>query len=208
VGHDRAPEPGQVYDANRPGITAQAIVAGAEVLTSGVVPDERGATIAAVREALDADPAPDLLITTGGVSVGPHDHFRPAFEAVGVRETLFGVQIRPGHPLWLGVRDRQVVLGLPGNPVSAAVCFHAFARPLLSIDDDWATTRPLGAPYAKATPRTELIRCTEVAGALHPMSRQGSRDMTSLAGATHLAVIPAEAERLEAGALVRCCRLV
>jgi len=207
VGHDRVPEPGQVYDANRPGITAQAIAAGAEVLTSGVVADDREATIAAVREALDADPAPDLLITTGGVSVGPHDHLRPAFEAVGVRETLYGVQIRPGHPLWLGVRGHQVVLGLPGNPVSAAVCFHAFARPLLSIDDDWSATRPLGAPYAKRTPRTELIRCTEVAGALHPMPRQASHDMTSLAGATHLAVIPAEAERLEAGEPVRCCRL-
>ncbi len=207
VSHEKVLEPGQVYDANRPGIAAQAIAAGAEVLASAVVADDREATIAAVRAALDADPAPDILITAGGVSVGPHDHFRPAFEAVGVQETLFGVQIRPGHPLWLGVRGAQVVIGLPGNPVSAAVCFHAFARPLLSHDDDWATTRPLGAAYAKATPRTELIRCTEVAGALHPMPRQASHDMSSLAGATHLAVIPAEAERLEAGELVRCCRL-
>lgn len=200
--------PGQVYDANRPGITAQAIAAGAVVLTSGVIPDDREATIAAIRAALDADPAPDLLITAGGVSVGPHDHLRPAFQALGVRETLFGVEIRPGHPLWLGVRGSQVVLGLPGNPVSAAVCFHAFARPLLGHEDDWTTTMPLGAPYAKRNPRTELIRCTQVAGALHPMARQASHDMTSLAGATHLAVIPAEAEVLDAGEPVRCCRLV
>lgn len=207
VGPDRVLGPGQVYDANRPGIAAQAVAAGAEVLGTALVPDDRRATIAAVRAALDADPAPDLVITAGGVSVGPHDHFRPAFEAVGVREALFGVEIRPGHPLWLGVRGAQVVLGLPGNPVSAAVCFHAFARPLLSHDDDWSATRPLGASYAKATPRTELIRCAEVDGALHPMPRQASHDMTSLAGATHLAVIPAEAERVEAGEPVRCCRL-
>ena len=207
VSQEQVLQPGQVYDANRPGITAQAVAAGAEVLTSGVIPDDREATIEAIRAALDADPGPDLLITTGGVSVGPHDHFRPAFEAVGVAETLFGVQIRPGHPLWLGVRGRQVVLGLPGNPVSAAVCFHAFARPLLSHDDDWTTTMPLGAAYAKPTPRTELIRCIEQGGALHPMARQASHDMTSLAGATHIAVIPVEAERLDAGAPVRCCRL-
>lgn len=207
VSHEKVLQPGQVYDANRPGISAQAVAAGADVLTSGVIPDERGATIAAIRAALDADPAPDLLITTGGVSVGRHDHLRPAFEALGVRETLFGIEIRPGHPLWLGVRGSQVVLGLPGNPVSAAVCFHAFARPLLSHEDDWDTTMPLAAPYAKRTPRTELIRCTEAAGALRPMARQASHDMTSLAGATHLAVIPAEAERLEAGERVRCCRL-
>ena len=173
-----------------------------------MVPDDREATIAAVREALDADPAPDLLVTTGGVSVGPHDHLRPAFEAVGVREMLFGVQIRPGHPLWLGVRGRQVVLGLPGNPVSAAVCFHAFARPLLSIDDDWATTRAPRRRLRQGDPAHRADPLPEVAGALHPMPRQASHDMTSLAGATHLAVIPAEAERLEAGELVRCCRLV
>lgn len=100
-----------------------------------------------------------------------------------------------------------MVLGLPGNPVSAAVCFHAFARPLLSHDDDWTTAKPLGTPYSKGTPRTELIRCAEIGGALHPMPRQASHDMTSLAGATHLAVIPAEAERLDAGERVRCCRL-
>ncbi len=207
VGHDRVLAPGQVYDANLPGIAAQARAAGAEVRTGGTVPDDRDATIAAVAAALDADPPPDLLVSAGGVSVGRHDHLRPAFEALGVRETLFGVSIRPGHPLWLGVRGAQVAIGLPGNPVSAAVCFHAFARPLLSVDDDWDTRLPLGAPYRSGTPRTELIRCREIDGALHPMARQASHDLTSLAGATHLAVIPAEADALEIGARVRCCRL-
>ncbi|MGE3140874.1 MAG: molybdopterin molybdotransferase MoeA [Thermoleophilia bacterium] len=207
VTQDQVLAPGQVYDANRPGIAAQARAAGAVVLGTGIVRDDRAATVAAVRAALDFDPAPDLLITTGGVSVGPHDHLRPAFEAAGVEEVLFGVQIRPGHPLWLGVRGRQVVIGLPGNPVSAAVCFHAFARPLLSVDDDWSTTMPLAVAYTKPTPRTELIRCREEGGALAPMARQASHDVTSLAGASHLAVIPSEAERLEAGERVRCCRL-
>jgi molybdopterin molybdotransferase len=72
-----------------------------------------------------APPAPDLLVTTGGVSVGRHDHLRPALEACGVREVLYGVEIRPGHAMRLGRRGPQLVLGLPGNPVSAAVCFHA-----------------------------------------------------------------------------------
>jgi molybdopterin molybdotransferase len=204
---DRVLAPGQVYDANRPGIAAQARSAGAEVLAGPLLPDDRAATVSALRASLDADPAPDLLVTTGGVSVGPHDHLRPAFAEVGVEEVLFGVRIRPGHPLWLGVRGRQVAIGLPGNPVSAAVCFHAFARPLLSVDDDWSGRMPLAAAYRKPTPRTELIRCREVGGALVPMPRQASHEVTSLAGATHLAVVPAEAERLEAGERVRCCRL-
>lgn len=207
VTQDHVLAPGQVYDANRPGIAAQARAAGAVVLTSGLIPDDLPATVAALRAALDAEPAPDLLVTTGGVSVGRHDHLRPAFAEVGVEEVLFGVRIRPGHPLWLGVRGGQVAIGLPGNPVSAAVCFHAFARPLLSVADDWGARMPLASDYATATPRTELIRCREEGGALVPMARQASHEVTSLAGATHLAVIPAEAERFAAGERVRCCRL-
>ncbi len=204
--------PGQVYDANRPGITAQARAAGAEVIAAAVVPDDRRATIAALREALpegegDADLAPDLVVTTGGVSVGDHDHLRPAFAAVGAHEILFGVQIRPGHPLWLGRHGDRIILGLPGNPVSAAVCFHAFGRPLLGRDDGWERRMPLSADYAKGTPRTDLIRCREVGGALEPLPRQASHNVTSLAGATHLAAIPADRDVVAAGELVRCCPL-
>lgn len=204
--------PGQVYDANRPGIAAQARAAGADVIAAAVVPDDRGATIAALRQALpdhdaQADSAPELLVTTGGVSVGDHDHLRPAFAAVGAQEILFGVQIRPGHPLWLGRHGDRVILGLPGNPVSAAVCFHAFGRPLLGRDDGWERRLPLASDYAKDTPRTELIRCREVDGALEPLPRQGSHAVTSLAGATHLAAIPAERSAVAAGELVSCCPL-
>ena len=157
--------------------------------------------------ALDGD-RPDLLVTIGGVSVGRHDHLRPALEACGVREVFFGVEIRPGHPLWLGERGEQLVLGLPGNPVSAAVCFHAFGRQLLGPG------RRLGAPdadgrrYAKGTPRTELVRCVEMDGALRPLPRQGSHAITSLAGATHLAVIDAARREVVAGEQVRTARLV
>lgn len=202
--------PGQVYDSNRPGVTAQAIAAGARVVASVLVPDDRERTLATVRGLLDPDgrhDAPELLVTIGGVSVGRHDHLRPALEAAGVREILFGVEIRPGHPLWLGRRGEQLVLGLPGNPVSAAVCFHAFGRPLLGRADQWEPRRPLGARYTKQTPRTELVRCREIDGALHPLPRQGSHAVTSLAGATHLAAIEAPVRELAAGEPVRCCRL-
>jgi molybdopterin molybdotransferase len=202
--------PGQVYDANRPGIAAQARAAGAEVVVTALIPDDRAATVAALRAAFDpsGDEPPHLVVTIGGVSVGRHDHLRPALEEVGVREILFGVQIRPGHPLWLGAAaDGRLVIGLPGNPVSAAVCFHAFGRPLLGRDDDWTAELPLAEPYAKDTPRTELVRCAERGGALVPLPRQGSHAVTSLAGATHLAVVPAERSRVAAGERLRACRL-
>ena len=204
--------PGQVYDANRPGIAAQARAAGARVIAAALVPDDLEATVAGLRQALqgfdgDPDSAPDLVVTIGGVSVGDHDHLRPALEAVGAREILYGVQIRPGHPLWLGRVNHRLVLGLPGNPVSAAVCFHAFGRPLLGRIDSWDRRLPMAGDYVKDTPRTELIRCREVAGALEPLPRQGSHAITSLAGATHLAVIPAERAGVGAGELVNCCPL-
>ena len=204
------PGPGQIFDSNRSGIAAQARAAGAEVIDSILVPDDLAATEAALREALDGAggrQVPDLVVTIGGVSVGRHDHLRPALEACGVRQVFYGVEIRPGHPLWLGARDDQVVLGLPGNPVSAAVCFHAFGRELLGWPEDWESRLPLGSAYSKDTPRTELLRCREADGALHPLPRQGSHAITSLASATHLAVIPAERSESATGDLVRTCRL-
>jgi molybdopterin molybdotransferase len=202
--------PGQVFDANRPGVAAQAAAAGARVVALEVVPDDREATVARLAELLDGRDGqpPDLLVTSGGVSVGRHDHLRPALAACGVREVLYGVEIRPGHPLWLGRRGEQLVLGLPGNPVSAAVCFHAFGRPLLGRADSWERRMPMAARYAKSTPRTELVRCVEEGGALHPLPRQGSHALTSLAGATHLAVVDAERREVAAGEAVRTCRLV
>ena len=196
--------PGQVHDANRAGLAAQARAAGAEVLASELARDERAATIAALARLLDGDgDPPDLLVTIGGVSVGRHDHLRPALEAVGVAEVLYGLRIRPGHPLWLGECGAQLVLGLPGNPVSAAVCFHLFGRPLLGRDEPWDRTAPLAEPYRKGTRRADFVRCRREGHALRPLPRQASHAVTSLAGADALAWIPEEAEELPAGAPVR-----
>ncbi len=197
--------PGQVYDANRVGLAAQARAAGAEVVATDLVRDERAATIATLSRLLEGDggPRPDLLVTIGGVSVGRHDHLRPALQAAGVREVLYGLRIRPGHPLWLGERGDQIVLGLPGNPVSAAVCFHLFGRPLLGRDEPWDRTAPLADAYRKGTRRAEFVRCRREGDALRPLPRQASHAITSLAGADALAWIPEEAEELAAGAHVR-----
>lgn len=199
--------PGQVYDANRVGLAAQAAAAGAEVVACELVGDDRDATTATVARLLAGGGAegapPDLLVTIGGVSVGRHDHLRPALEAAGVDQVFFGVQIRPGHPLWLGRRGEQRVLGLPGNPVSAAVCFHVFGRPLLGRDEPWDRSAPLAEAYVKDTPRAEFIRCARDGDALRPLPRQGSHAVTSLAGAAALAWIPAERERMAAGERVR-----
>ena len=74
----------------------------------------------------------EVLIVSGGVSVGPHDHVRPALSTLGVQERFWGVALQPGKPTWFGTRDRKLVFGLPGNPVSAVVTFALFAWPALA----------------------------------------------------------------------------
>ena len=73
----------------------------------------------------------DVLVLSGGVSVGPHDHVKPALHALGVDEVFWRVALRPGRPTWFGTRGDTLVFGLPGNPVSAMVTFMLFARPAL-----------------------------------------------------------------------------
>lgn len=188
---------GEVWDVNGVALPPLLHAAGAEVVDVRGVADDRVATVAALERALEEA---DLVVTSGGVSVGDHDHVRPALEGLGVEEVFWGVGIRPGHPLYLGAREATRVLAVPGNPVAATVCLLVFGRPLLGCADVW-TEVPLAAAYRPGTRRTDLIRCRVDAEGLHlhPARRQASHDVTSLAEATHIAAIPAGTEEWPAG---------
>ncbi len=105
-------EPGKIHESNRLTLDLLARDAGADVVVHPVVPDDRDAT----RAAIEAGLAGDVLLITGGVSVGPHDHVKPALEAAGVEEVFWRVRLKPGKPLWFGHRGRTLVFGLPGQP--------------------------------------------------------------------------------------------
>ncbi len=116
-------------------------------------PDDRDATLAAVERGLPGD----VLVVSGGVSVGPHDHVKPAFEACGVEEVLWRVRIKPGKPMWFGRRGETLVFGLPGNPLSSIVCFCVFIEPALrrlqGERDAAPAARPrAGSPRPRAPP--------------------------------------------------------
>src|SRR5262249_59132506 len=100
---------------------------GARVVHNPSVEDDFEATKAAIERGLEGD----VLIVSGGVSVGPHDHVKPALEACGVEEVFWRVRIKPGKPLWFGRRGRTLVFGLPGNPLSAIVGMAVFIQPAL-----------------------------------------------------------------------------
>jgi molybdopterin molybdotransferase len=185
--------PGQIHDSNAPMLRALAVQAGARVTTARLA-DDRGATEAGIRGALDGA---DLVVLSGGVSVGPHDHVKPALAACGVEEVFWRVALRPGRPTWFGVRraDGTLVLGLPGNPVSAYVTFLLFARPALArlqgADAAAAGAQVrLAEAVARHPDRDECVRVVLGPDGARPTGPQGSHILSSLVRADGLAVIP------------------
>ena len=120
-------EPGQIYESNRALIAAALAPAGAELELLPVARDED----AEHRAALERGLAADVLVSSGGVSMGPHDLVRRVAAELGVEEVFWGVAVKPGKPLSFGVRGRTLVFGLPGNPVSSLVGALVFVRPAL-----------------------------------------------------------------------------
>jgi molybdopterin molybdotransferase len=123
------PGPGQIVYSNGFALMALAHAEGADVIDLGIVPDRLDDTVAAVRKAREVKA--DILVTTGGASVGDYDLVQKAFGAEGMTLSFWKVAVRPGRPLMHGRLGDMQVLGLPGNPVSAFVCGLLFLVPLL-----------------------------------------------------------------------------
>jgi molybdopterin molybdotransferase len=197
--------PGAVRDANSFTVSALAAEAGAEVPIVEHVGDDPDATRSAIARALEMDAA----VICGGVSVGRHDHVKPALAELGVEKVFWKVALRPGKPTYFGVRPGGgLVFGLPGNPVSAMVTFLLFVRPaLLAIQghDPWPRRieAAFGCDYAKKPGRAEAVRCRLAAAGgtwvATPTKEQGSHVLTSMLGADGLAILPADCAGMEAG---------
>jgi molybdopterin molybdotransferase len=206
-------EPGQIYEANGVLLAAQLTTAGAEVERLEPVADDEAAHRAALQAGLEAD----VLVSSGGVSVGPHDLVRSVGGELGVEEVLWGVAVKPGKPLSFGVRGRTLVFGLPGNPVSCLVCFELFVRPAVLALQGLAEPLPRFEPgrLAKSVrpnrARTELMRARSrvVDGEveLEAVSGQESHMIARAAGADTLILVPAGSDELAAGSQISYLRL-
>lgn len=117
----------QIYSSNSHALAAMAEALGARVSNLGIVADTLAATKTAVRKAM----AGDILLTTGGASVGDHDYVQEAFKACGIRIGFWKIAMRPGKPFMYGRKGKLHVMGLPGNPVSALVTARLFLKPLI-----------------------------------------------------------------------------
>jgi len=200
-------EPGQIYESNLTAIVAQADRAGAEVVAAEIVADDRDATEAAFAAALTAD----VVVSSGGVSVGPHDHVKGALDALGVTEVFWRVAHKPGKPLWFGVAPTgALVFGVPGNPVSSLVCFELFVRPALrAMQGAPQEPRPvarLAGPVARLATRDHAVRCRLRPGdggmELVPGGPQDSHLIVHASGADAVALIGAGSGEEPAGTLV------
>ena len=197
--------PGQIHDSNAAALGALAIRAGGELASSSRAGDDLAATVRAFRHALDSA---DVLCISGGVSVGPHDHVKPALAELGFEELIWGVSLKPGKPFWFGVRDNQYAFGLPGNPVSAMVTFQLFVRPALralqgGYPGSARSTAVLDGPVGANPDRDQAVRCrlriADDGWHAEPTGPQGSHVMSSMLGAGALALVPAGERDLAAG---------
>jgi len=196
---------GGVRDSSSLTIPALARLAGGEVLRVATLPDEPAETRAGISSALDQA---DVTVICGGVSVGAHDHVRPALDALGASPVFWGIALKPGRPTWFGTHREKLVFGLPGNPVSAMVTFMLLAAPALAAmlgipRTDRRASAVLDADYQKQPGRAHAVRCRLSAGddGLHalPTGEQGSHILTSMLGAEALAIIPADSTGVKAG---------
>ena len=193
--------PGQLPASNGAMLRAMIAKAGGLVMDDRLVTDDLDEMRAAFAGARDAD----VIVTSGGASVGDHDLVRPALEAAGGAIDFWRIAMRPGKPLIVGRLGDAVVIGLPGNPVSALVTGALFLLPLLRHLAGAADPLPraglarLGADMPAVGKRTDFIRAILADGIVTPLGFQDSAAMGAAARANALIVRPAGAGAARAG---------
>jgi molybdopterin molybdotransferase len=209
----RSLRPGQIYETNSLMLSTALIAAGAEVVAQPPVADDEDATRAALELGLSAD----VLVTSGGVSVGEHDLVRAVEQELGVEEVFWRVAMKPGKPVSFGVRGETLVFGLPGNPVSALVGCELFVKPALRALQGLADPLPrfepgtLAVGLRRTEERDEFVRArSRVDGdalVLEPVTGQESHMIVRAGAADALVHIPRGNGEIAAGATVRWLRL-
>ena len=209
----KTPRPDQIVSSNSHALAAMAEHLGATVVNLGIVSDSLRATERAIAKAAKAD----ILVTTGGASVGDHDYVQEALKNSGVAIDFWKIAMRPGKPFMYGRRKGQHVLGLPGNPVSSLVCARLFLKPLidallgLPVGDDLVEAR-LGASMRENDSRQDYVRATLVEAAdgsrtVTPFAKQDSSMQRTFREAQALIVRPPFAKVAVQGDVIKVLRL-
>jgi molybdopterin molybdotransferase len=197
--------PGCIWNSNGYSLLSLALEAGTEASYLGIARDRASQLRVKIGRAKDAD----ILVISGGVSVGDYDLVKEELRGLGVRPVFWQVRIKPGKPTFFGVRGRQLVFGLPGNPTSAMVMFHLFVRPAIDL---MLGRKRVGLRSAKAILEEEIAvrpgRAQFLRGGLvgegpvlrvEPFPDQRSGVLRSMVRSRVLIVVPADSSRIVSG---------
>jgi molybdopterin molybdotransferase len=196
VGPGQPLRPGQIRNSNSYTAYGQTVAAGADPILLGIARDDLDETRRLMAAALEND----VVVTTGGVSVGDYDFVKQVQDELGVQRRFWGVATKPGKPLAFGTRRDTLVFGVPGNPVSSMVAFEMYVRPaLLALQGRQDVFRPWfqaesAEPVRRSKLRTEVRRCrlTHEGGRVRftTTGPQGSGILSSMAGAEGVFFVP------------------
>ena len=219
VDHWQVPGPGQIRDSNSSLISSLATQAGAEAHCLRIATDDK----ASLRDRIETGFTCDAIVLSGGVSAGVLDLVPQVLQELGVEQVFHKVNLKPGKPLWFGVRrstptTRQtLVFGLPGNPVSSLVCFELFVRPAIQKLSGF---EPTGLPRGRAiltmdhqqrgeraTYWPAAIGTRDGESAVAPLAWKGSGDLATLTGANCLAYFPPGERVFQAGETIEVLHL-
>ena len=199
------PRPGKIRNSNAYALLGLALKAGAEPKYMGIAPDKKSLLRKKISQAKKAD----IVVLSGGVSVGDYDLVKDQLKAFGVKPVFWQVMIKPGKPIFFGVKHRQLVFGLPGNPVSAMLTFELFVKPAI---DQLLGRKQIGLRKGKAILLDDLPlkpgRRQFLRGRLDqeglvlqilPFPFQKSGVLKSMVKSNALIVVPPEIEMMEKG---------
>ncbi len=200
------PGPGQIRNSNGPMLAAQTLRAGATAQDRGIVRDNVEELRTRIGEAIELS---DVVLLAGGVSAGKFDLVPGVLQDLGVEPQFHKVRMKPGKPLFFGTKSGKLIFGLPGNPVSAFVCFELFVRPALRALAGHSEPGPriMRLPLAEAiaetndrpTYRPAKLEPAETGWAVRPLEYGGAPDLRGLQPADALIVLPAGDARFDAG---------
>lgn len=189
---------GKIYNSNKAILCAALKEHGITPASVTHVPDNPGQILAEIEKGLKCD----LLIITGGVSVGEYDYVVSMLEKAGVTKIFHKVKQRPGKPLYFGKKGSKLIFGLPGNPVSALVCFHLYISPVLQIKSPIFLQLPLASHYQKKAGLTHNLRGFANGHQVEILTGQESYMLHTFTKANCLVSIPEPVETVNKGELV------
>lgn len=211
VNPDEKPAPGQIRDSNSYQLVAQAVRAGASPRFYGIARDDEDETLELISRAIGEN---DIVIITGGVSVGDFDFVPSVMERAGVTILFTSIAVQPGKPTTFGMHPEALVFGLPGNPVSSFIQFEVLVRPLIDIMTEsirkvTEMIMRMGGDYSRRSADRMGWHPVKIEpdGYVIPLEYHGSAHIASLSGADGIMRIPEGVYRIEKGAIVNVRRI-